>query len=1090
MSRRKLSNDRYKNLDSLLHAEQNDVKNSPDTAHDDDTKSTNENSDSAANGKNSHSETSVSEANNEQAESPDTATQTVANKALYSANKASRARNAYKPRNRGAVAAPPSSKQRSKQEKWNDQPEDKPVSDQNKLEQPLAIDNEAKIAQDKQTQKIEPAVIENTNNGSNHQSTTGAPEAGLDEQVTNDEESEFELTAKRPSVKIKAAPAVPTQDISPEAIQAKDHVEESATPIAASTSEVAPSIAKQTALHDKASAANALSNLGESDASHDEETSSDAAASSAEQVALREAGGTPEPAVSEAEPSIHAEELPTQALPLLSVEEEARPEVLSQTIIPVLPLPGITPDQGSSHRVRVNRILIRRRRERLNQNLMPRIVTLLLVLFIIFSSLASGGVGAAYAYYNAQLPLLNGVAQHSLFQTTHIYDRNGKLLYELYDKQVGKGRRTYVNYSDISQYLVNASIAAEDHTFWTNEGVDLYGIGRAAVSNLQSHGIVEGGSTITQQLIKKQLFDDQERTFQVKGEEAILATGLTRQYPKWKIMEMYLNTVYYGNINYGVESAAQDYFGLRPQCTKTHCKPAVAQLDLAQASLLAGLPQSPSYYNPIVNKTAALQRQQKVLQAMVQLGMITPEQSTKAQQETQKTRFKSYASKMAMQAPHFVSYIIDQVLIPLLGAQNLADGGYNIYTTIDLDLEKKVEQIVYDHLYKPQADSYLGPYGPLFQTNNVNNGAAVVINPRNGEILAMDGSANYQGSTAQMRGLDNAATALRQPGSSFKPIVYATAFEMGWYPAMIVPDHKTVYPADPPKYYSPQNYDGTFHTSFPMTIRTAVANSYNIPAIDTLMYAGIPNVLNMASRLGLNEVASKPTSTLGPSMAIGATEVSLLHMTGAYATFANQGVRVPTTSVLQINDNQGRTIYRYNEAHPQGVRALGADVSYLVSSMLSDTKARYHEFSPGNPLELDRPAAAKTGTTDSFRDNWTMGYTPYLTVGVWAGNSDNSIMNNIIGITGAGPMWHDIMEYASQRYRFPATDFVRPANVHQGVVSALTGMEPRPGEPTTTDWFIDGTLPTMAGSNYYVPPTSACKNRNCPKQDQANKPRH
>ncbi len=469
---------------------------------------------------------------------------------------------------------------------------------------------------------------------------------------------------------------------------------------------------------------------------------------------------------------------------------------------------------------------------------------------------------------------------------------------------------------------------------------------------------------------------------------------------------------------------------------------------------------------------------------MVQLGKITPEQSTQAQQETQKFKFKSYASNRTMQAPHFVSYIIDQVLIPLLGAQNLADGGYSIYTTIDLDLEKKVEQIVYDHLYKPQADSYLGPYGPLNQTNNVNNGSAVVINPKNGEILAMDGSANYQGSTPQMRGLDNAATALRQPGSSFKPIVYATAFEMGWYPAMIVPDHKTVYPADPPKYYSPQNYDGTFHTGFPMTIRTAVANSYNIPAIDTLMFTGIPNVLNMASRLGLSEVASRSPSTLGPSMAIGATEVSLLHMTSAYATFADQGVHIPPTSVLQINDNQGRTIYHYNEAHPQGARALGTDVSYLISSMLSDTKARYHEFSPGNPLELDRPAAAKTGTTDSFRDNWTIGYTPYLTAGVWAGNSDNSIMNNIIGITGAGPIWHDIMEYASQRYHFPASDFVRPSNVHQGTVSALTGMAPRQGEPTTTDWFIDGTLPTLQGNYYYEPPKQNCKNRDCPKQNQ------
>jgi len=257
-----------------------------------------------------------------------------------------------------------------------------------------------------------------------------------------------------------------------------------------------------------------------------------------------------------------------------------------------------------------------------------------------------------------------------------------------------------------------------------------------------------------------------------------------------------------------------------------------------------------------------------------------------------------------------------------------------------------------------------------------------------------------------------------------------------------------------------------------MTVRNAIANSFNIPAIDTLEFAGIPNVLNMAARLGLSEMASRPLDTLGPSTAIGTVEVSLLHLTGAYATFANRGVRVPPVSVLEITDNQGHPLYTYDAAHPQGVRVIREDVAFLMSSILSDKKARYHEFFPGNPLELDRPAAAKTGTTDSFRDNWTLGYTPYLTVGVWAGNSDNSIMNNVIGITGAGPIWHDVMEYASHHYNLPPDDFIRPVDVNAGTVSAHNGLLPHPGESTVTDWFIDGTMPTIQGQ--YTPPAPSC----------------
>jgi membrane peptidoglycan carboxypeptidase len=468
---------------------------------------------------------------------------------------------------------------------------------------------------------------------------------------------------------------------------------------------------------------------------------------------------------------------------------------------------------------------------------------------------------------------------------------------------------------------------------------------------------------------------------------------------------------------------------------------------------------------------------------MVDLHYITAQQAQQAELESAKFKFQSYSALQNVQAPHFVRYVIDNVLDPLLGSQNVYNGGYNIYTTLDLTLEKKVEQIAHSHLYQVTCDNYLGCYGPLNTQNNVNNAAVVVENPFNGEILAMDGSANYNDNGPLVRGKFNAATSFRQPGSSFKPIVYATAFEMGWYPAMILQNHQTTYPTlvsnNPPTYYTPANYGGVFVNNYPMTIRNAIANSINIPALDAIEYAGIPNVLNMAGRLGLTEISSKPPSAFGPSMAIGGSEVSLLHLTGAYATFANQGVRVAQTSILEISNSAGQILYQYDAAHPQGVQAIRPDVAFLLSSILSDKKSRYHEFFPGNPLELDRPAAAKTGTTDSFRDNWTMGYTPFLTVGVWAGNSDNSQMQNVIGITGAGPIWHDVMEYASQYYNYPADDFVKPSDVQLGTVSALTGLLPHPGEPTTTDWFINGTMPTVYGQ-YTPPEPKPCNGDNCP----------
>ncbi|GCE18928.1 hypothetical protein KDK_27280 [Dictyobacter kobayashii] len=592
-------------------------------------------------------------------------------------------------------------------------------------------------------------------------------------------------------------------------------------------------------------------------------------------------------------------------------------------------------------RKRVNRVLMQKRRHsRFQDTFLPRLMAVALALLAVLIIFTSGAGGAAYAYYQQQLPLLDGIAQHSLAQTTNIYDRNGKLLYQLYDHSNSGGRRTYVNFEDIPNELVNATIAAEDHSFWDNSGVDYTGIVRAVITNFQHGSVQEGGSTVTQQLIKNQFFLNQDRNLQVKGEEALLATGLTQRYTKAEIMEMYLNTVFYGDSNYGVEAATQDFFGLKPQCKTGGCKPAVSQLTLGQASLLAGLPQSPTGYMPFTNKDEALQRQQHVLQNMLTLKMITAQQMTAAEKEMQNYKFKRPA--YVKNAPHFVDYVIDNVLIPLFGAYNLRNGGYSIYTTLDLDLERKVEQIVYNRIDGNEADIY--GYTNLRSAHNLHNASVVVTDPKTGEIMAMDGSVNYndQSNDSAMAGQYNAANTLRPPGSSFKPIVYATAFEMGWYPAMNVPDHNTYFP-DGAKPYNPPNYDHRFHGDN-MSIRRGVANSYNIPAVDAIEYAGVKNVMAMAGRLGLSHVAQTAPGRQGAAMALGVSEETLVNMTTAYATFANGGVRMPQTTVLQINDNQGRPIYKFDAQHAQGERVLGADVAFLVSSMLSDTVARHEEF--------------------------------------------------------------------------------------------------------------------------------------------------
>ncbi len=728
--------------------------------------------------------------------------------------------------------------------------------------------------------------------------------------------------------------------------------------------------------------------------------------------------------------------------------------------------------------------------------------------------LLSSGVASAYAYYQSQLPRLQGLANQQVEQSSRIYDRNGKLLYVAYDGKYGRG--TPVSYSAIPGVMQDAMIAAEDKTFWDNIGIDPQGIIRAASEYASTGSVQSGGSTITQQVIKN-LTHDNQVSLQRKLPEAALAIGLTQQYPKWKILEMYFNVAPFGAQELGVEAAVEDYFGLHRQCNANfNCVPGIAFLDrdltacknpndlntcksnpllaLARASLLAGMPQNPPAYDPTINQTTrdnALIRQNYVLKQMMSLGMsinlgqggntqdsglgpITPAIIQQVEALSQKIKFVGF--QYTKNAPHFVNWIIPIIEEALgngdgqLGVQLFTTGGFNIRTTLDLDLETYVEKAVYRHLDEPEYQYFLTsyPYGPLNKYHNVNDAAVVVENSKDGEILAMDGSANYSDTSPQVAGQFNAALAARQPGSSFKPIVYATAFEMGWYPGIVLPDKQTYFPSGQSQAlnvvtnkaasYDPHDYGGSYNNkNWPILLD--IANSFNIPALKTLEYTGLDNVVATAQRLGITTINDQNAVT---SMALGSLAVPLIQMVGAYQTFANQGNHVPPQGVLDIWDNYGHNLYHFDPNHPQGAQVISPQVSYLITSMLTDENARAYEFEGDHVLSMwDWPqpngsypqVAAKTGTTDSFVDNWTIGYTSNVTVGVWSGNADNSAMdNNVVGITGAAPIWHDVIERVSGRCNqdgidcgniktiLPPDPFPVPSGLTQQQVNTVNGL--------------------------------------------------
>jgi 1A family penicillin-binding protein len=646
----------------------------------------------------------------------------------------------------------------------------------------------------------------------------------------------------------------------------------------------------------------------------------------------------------------------------------------------------------------------------------------LTILLFILSSLA---LFSFCEWLFADLPAPEALTARASTGTAKIYDRNGQLLYEILDPRTGS--RTRADLLDIPIYLQQATIATEDATFYTNPGVSLWAIARALYLNTRQGHVVSGGSTITQQVARLVLMDPQERaqrTLIRKLREAILAVRLSRAYDKDTLLEMYLNETYYGNLAYGIEAAAQIHFGVHAR-----------DLDLAQCALLAGLPQAPAVYNPLVHYDAAKARQQIVLGLMVKQEFITQEQADLAYAEP--LHFTGPID--AIRAPHFVAYVRNQ-LEETLGHETLLAGDWRVTTSLDLDLQQRAEAILQRRL----AD---------IEEHEATTGALVALDPATGEVLAMVGSADY--ADASIDGAVNGATALRQPGSTMKPLLYASAFERGWTPASVVHDIRTAFVTAEGETYVPANADAIYHG--PVTLREALANSYNLPAVILQKRVGTDVLLDTAHAFGLDTL--RGAQRYGLTLTLGGGEVTLLDMTAAYAVFATGGIHRQPVAILDITSlSDGMPFADSLTRSFADSQVLSSQAAYLVTDILSDNDARAPTFGLNSSLLLSRPAAAKTGTTNKWRDNWTVGYTPDLVVGVWVGNASGAPMRHVSGLSGAGPIWHEFMEVAHRP--LPVHDFSVPEGLVWRDICPLSGHLVGPDCPySRREVFIAGTEP-------------------------------
>lgn len=609
--------------------------------------------------------------------------------------------------------------------------------------------------------------------------------------------------------------------------------------------------------------------------------------------------------------------------------------------------------------------------------------------------------------------------------STKIYDRNEVLLYDIFSNQ----QRTPAKWEDIPVYLKKATVATEDKNFYKHQGFDIWGILRG-FSRIITAGRVQGGSTLTQQLTKTVLLSS-DRTIARKLKEFILTSQIERKYTKDQILQMYLNEVPYGGTAVGVGAASEAYFGK-----------SVRDLTLVESAILAGLPQRPTAYSPYgTDPKAYITRTEYVLRRMREDGYVTKDQEAESLKQLSGIKFAGRDA--GFKAPHFVMYV-KSLLEEKYGSSAVEGGGLKVVTSLDWDLQEKAQLAVSEEIAK-------------VENLHITNGAAVVINPQNGQILSMVGSKDF--GAQDYDGQVNVTLSRRQPGSSIKPVTYLTGLKKGYTAATVFADVPTVFPGGigQPD-YKPVSYDGKYRG--PVQMRYALGNSLNIPAVKMLALIGVKDMLQTAYDLGLTtlEPTKQNMERFGLSLTLGGGEVRLLDLTLAYSAFANRGKRFDPVAILKVEDAKGQVLEEYKES--EGRQIVDPGEAYIISSILSDNNARSEVFGTSSYLNVPGwDVAVKTGTTNDLRDNWTVGWNPNTIVGVWVGNNDNTPMKKVAsGVTGASPIWRKIINAALSGK--PNLKFEMPQNVVSAQVDSVSGYPSHDGYPSRTEYFVKGTEPT------------------------------
>ncbi len=629
-----------------------------------------------------------------------------------------------------------------------------------------------------------------------------------------------------------------------------------------------------------------------------------------------------------------------------------------------------------------------------------------------------------FVYFSRGLPNPNQIARVTGY-STEILDRDGKV--SLYDIYVDRNRK-FVPIEEIPDYLKKATVAIEDKDFYKHGGFDPLAPFRI-VKNVLLRQRVIGGSTLTQQLVKQVLLTN-ERSITRKIRELVLSLRIERQFTKDQILQMYLNESPYGGTSLGVASAAKVYFEKEP-----------GELTLTECVVLAGIPQAPSRYSPYgSNPLAYVARAKEVARRMREDGYLTVEQEKEVVDGLTSVSF--VRPGMNIKAPHFVMYVKDQ-LEQMFGVDLVENGGLRVITSLDWGVQAEAEKIVKEEIDK------------VATKLSISNGASVIVDTKNGEILSMVGSKDYFDKTID--GEVNVVTRLRQPGSTIKPLVYATAMMNGYTPASVLMDVVTEFPGKDEKTpYIPNNYDGKERGL--LHLREALASSINVPAVKLLANVGVKKVLEQGHKMGIStlEPSRENLSRLGLSLALGGGEIKLLEMTGGYGAFGNGGTLVKPVAILKVFDKNGNVLYEQKKVSPE--RVLDEKAAFLINSMLSDNQARLLTFGPNSYLNMgSRAVAVKTGTTNDMRDNWTIGWTKEVIIGVWVGNNNNAVMKNVAsGVSGAAPIWR--REMLTILAKYPDKPFDVPKGVSQVEVDKRSGSRSHDGFESYKEWIIDGTL--------------------------------